>query len=754
MYRKWLLALVLLVVLFHASAEGITASKAESPPAQQEKGMEDIKYTSVQFTSPEKDTQEAVQAAPSSDGYKKVAENNGYVLYVDEKSLALKIQDKKSGYVWNSGLEDNREYRLNKTWRDLAQSAITVTYTDRKGKLRTEGILTNKTKPKIKKKGNGFSATVNLPQAKISLELVVELKEDGIAVSIPDEKIKESKRTKLISLKLYPFLGAVNENEIDGYMFIPDGSGALIRYQKGGKKADAPFSAAIYGSDQGFQRNRGNQEDIIPVQQIKMPVFGAVHGVKENGFVAVVEKGYEHGEILAYPAGVSTDINWVTSQFHYRHEYYQPTSKKMNGINVYQKNRNPFDVEVRYMFLSGPQADYVGMAKRYQRYLIDSGNLKRKQDRADVRLEFLGSEGKKGLLWDSTIPMTKVEDLPGYVEELKENGVDDMFVVYKGWSKGGLTGTLPAKFPFERKLGSKDDVKNTIVKLEKAKVPIYFYTDYTIAYQGARKFSGTKDVAKKISSETISFQEKGKTAFYLSPAKSLSMAKKDSNEYKDYGMSNLAVDSSGNTLFSDFSKGNQSPRANTMKSYNDIFGILSKNVGGLSLYEPNVYAFGETDRYLDIPMYSSNYVFETDTVPFLQIVLKGYVPYYAPFSNFFSDSDNEVLRLIDYGAYPSFLLTSEPPHLLAKTPSRDVYTSEFRIWKDNIIEQYKIVKDTLALVEGEEITGRHIPEAGISEVTYSNGKTIIVNYTGKIYRSHGIEVPAKGFAVADRGDKE
>ena len=61
--------------------------------------------------------------------------------------------------------------------------------------------------------------------------------------------------------------------------------------------------------------------------------------------------------------------------------------------------------------------------------------------------------------------------------------------------------------------------------------------------------------------------------------------------------------------------------------------MLDNNYG-LSLYKPNAYMWKYTKNYFDIPMYSSQYNNYSDSVPFIQIVLKGYMNYYAPFSNF------------------------------------------------------------------------------------------------------------------------
>ncbi|MBS4223619.1 DUF5696 domain-containing protein [Lederbergia citrea] len=752
MYKKWLFASVLFILPILVIANHSLGAKSDEPPISTVEVDSTMRYSSAQFTQPEPNEKQEIIQKSLLDGYTKAAENEEMILYVHEKSLAIKLQNRKTGYVWGSGLDHPENYRLNKTWEQIVQSAVTIDYTDRQGKHRTESILTNDSNPTVKIIDNGFSANVFMAQAKLNFQLDVQLEGNELVVSIPQEKMKEDKRNKLVSMQLYPFLGAMNENDIPGYMFIPDGSGALIRYEKSTKAAGAsPFIGAIFGLDEGIKNKIKTSKDVVPVQQIKMPVFGAVHGVKQNGFVAIVEEGYAYGDIVAYPAGASTDFNRVSSKFNYRYEYFQPTSKNLKGINVFQKEMNKMNVKLRFIFLSDEDADYVGMAKTYRGYLADHQLLPKEEDKASIRLEFLGGEMKKGLFWNSVIPMTEINRIPYFTNELKKNGVENMFVIYKGWSEGGLTGSLPGKFPIEKKLGSKRDVKTTVDSLKKENIPLYFYTDYTKAYDGASGFSGSKDVAKKISSETISYKENDLTSFYLSPKKSLSIAKSDRKNYRAYGIENLAIDSSGSILFSDFSKSSKLTRPETMDTYGEIFTYFNENVGPTALYKPNVYAWAASDKYLDIPMNSSNYVFETDTVPFMQIVLKGYLPYYAPFSNFNQNPQEQVLRMIEYGAYPSFLLTDEPSHLLAKTPSKNVYTSEFNVWQDDIVNQYKQIQETLGQVESATIEGRFIPKNGIVEVTYSNGKTIIVNYTNSVYSHEGMEVAARDFAVVDKG---
>lgn len=754
-YLIVVVSIILLIIPLQVLADSHSQTKSDHSSQKVNESTQVLEYTSNQFTQPEKSSaRSTVPKNVSLKGSEKVAENNHLILYVDKKSLGLKIKDKKTGYIWTSEVSTPSKYHLNRTWGQLANSALTISYLDRNNRVQNESILTYKSKTSIQPITNGFIATVAFSQAQIKVHLEVTLVGDSLSVSIPEKGINESGSNKLTSMEVYPFMGAEYKAQENGYMFIPDGSGALIRYQNNPVKADTPFTSNIYGEDIAFQKTMTSSDhnNVVPPQQIKMPVFGAVHGVKKNAFLGVVENGASFAQIIAYPSGVTTDFNWVTSQFNYRYQYYQPTSQSMDGVNIYQSKMNHFDIKLRYFFLENQHADYVGMAKQYQKYMVNQGDLQREtKDQATVRLEFLGGETKKGLLRHTVVPMTKISDIPKDVHLLQSQHVKNMLVVYKGWTAGGLTGTLPQKFPFNRTLGSKQTVKRTIHQLKQDHIPLLFYTDYTKAFKGAKGYGGSKDVARKKSSETIYKQDGSYRYYYLAPSKSLAIAKNDIPHYRSYGITNLAIDTTGYTAFSDFNRSKLSFRPKTIQTYLQLFKQFSSHSMKTAMYKPNAYAWKATDAYLDIPLHSSNYSYVTDTVPFMEIVLKGYIPYYAPFTNFNSDPKVDVLRMIEYGAYPSFLLTSKPANLLKDTPSKDVYTSAFNVWKKQIVNDYSMVSSSLGKVTNQTIQSRDVLSAGIVKVTYSNNISIIVNYTDKPFNDQNdhIIVKAKGFAVVD-----
>ncbi|WP_026690540.1 DUF5696 domain-containing protein [Alteribacter aurantiacus] len=753
MFKKIIVLLAVIIIPVQVYAMSQSDDEVEEIEDIIELAEHDLRFDSNNFTRPEIDSDNE-RANQSLDGYIPIAENEQLRLYVEENTLAIKVENVQTGYIWSSGLDEPDDYRLNETWTNMAQSAVTIDYLDVRSNNQTANVAADGAVSELTMTDHGFEAVVQFEDAGIELYLHVEIQDGELFVHVPQEGITEEEESgQLLSLRLYPFLGASHQNGMDGYLFIPDGSGALIRFEENPPVVDAPFRSHIYGRDEAYRRTLSSEQEdsaVIPAHTLSLPVYGVVHGSGENGFITVVEDGSHYGEVLAYPSGVSTDFYWVTSQYHYRYEYFQPTSRDLSGFTAYQEDRNDFDITQRISFLSDEDADYVGMAKTYQSYLFENDRLNSREDVVDVRLEFLGGEAKAGVLRDTVIPMTPVTDIEDHVRELQKEGADSLHVVYRGWTEGGLTGALPAKFPYESSLGSGADFTNTRAALEDMGVPMSFYTDFTKAYEGAAGFGGRSEVARRISGEPVIQEDGYESSFYLRPGQSLEYAGQDIEQFKEHGIEHISVDTSGQVLFSDYTRAAPSSRNDMIGMYDQLFSDLSENMNGISFYNPNDYVWEYTDRYLDIPMYSSSYLLTTDTIPFIQIVLKGHVPYYAPYSNFNHNPQEELLRMIEFGAYPSFYLTTKSSNELVDTPSRHLYTSRFDDWKDEVVRQYDEVHKSLGMVENETIVSRTVHEPGVVEVGYSNDLSIVVNYTSEQVQVDGVNIEPSYFGVINK----
>ena len=69
-----------------------------------------------------------------------------------------------------------------------------------------------------------------------------------MTIEVLQNTVKELKNNKLQSVWILPFLGTVKEDTTPGYMFVPDGSGALIRYNKKGTYTSV-YDERVYGKD-------------------------------------------------------------------------------------------------------------------------------------------------------------------------------------------------------------------------------------------------------------------------------------------------------------------------------------------------------------------------------------------------------------------------------------------------------------------------------------------------------------------------
>lgn len=692
--------------------------------------------------------------AKLSSDYRKVAENEHLELYLKEQSLSIQVKDKRSGYMWSSEIIDTES---NESWKNFMASGLSLDYFEESKPNATRTDLVSQTNKSIMFESleKGFKAIIRLNDLKLGMELHVSLEKDQLVVRIPQQSILEGNKTKLGSVYVYPFLGATKAGEVDGYMFIPDGSGALIRLADNKGKFKIPYEAKVYGTNEGIETvNR----DIFtnPPLTVQYPVFGMVHAEGGNGLFGIVENGQYNAKIVAYPNGVNTPYNWTTAQFLSRESYLQPTSRSLGGVIVYEKARNPEDIQIRYTFLSGKDASYVGMAKTYQAYLEGKSILVRNEGKADtaipLQMDVLGAETENGMFAKRLIPMTTVSQLEEMLGDMKKNGIGNVNVVYKGWNEGGYSGTNPSPVKYELALGSKKDFERLAASLRESGNPLHLYSDFTTGNEASKRFSAQTDAAKKIDKSILTiptYEEVYGTIYYLSAEATSNLVKQNTKQYVSQNVSGIAVDKTGSVLFSEIAGKSRSSRSQTAESYKAAVQGLSDAIPSLLMYAPNDYMLPYADQVLDVPMESSQYIYISETVPFVQMVLKGYKDYFAPYSNFFANPQASLLRMIETGSYPSYYLTHETSYKLKHTNSNDVYTSAYKDWRDSMTETYRILDEALKPTIGAKMQNHERLSDGLVKVSYDNGVEVLVNYTNRDYQWKGVSVPPKGFQVIE-----
>jgi hypothetical protein len=658
--------------------------------------------------------------------YQLVAENETFQLYLNETSLAFKVVDKRSGYIWNSNLDEKAEGdRLNKTWTAFAQSGISIDYLDPGAISERASITNSEVEIRVEKKDQGFESTVTFLVPSITLGVNVILETHGVRVEVPFESIKEENPDfKLGMLHVYPFFAYTRGDSTPGYMFIPDGCGSLI-YFSAETKAENMFYGRYYGQDLGMLTSLAYYPMVNRPYNISIPVAGMVHGEQENAYVSIVESGASYGELRAHPSGIITNFNFLYNLFTYNESFFQATNRSGAGVTTLQQETNAYNVVIHYRFLTGEESDYVGMATSYQQYLVEKGILLPLQDPSSdigIRLEFLGGEKERILFWDRSIPMTTVGQMAEIVAALE---VENPEVIYYGWQPLGASSMYPRSFKIDRHLGSSDELASFAESMTSEGGKFYLYLDPQAAIAGESGYSMRYDLAMSITNFNMMGFNRGKENYFLNlDALTDHYANLSEDVFSEIG-AGLALDGIGYILYSDFKRDNSLNRENAIDSYQ---ALLVENEGPTTFYTPNDYLFGFIDAYYDIPLTDSGYIYTSATVPFLQIVLAGYVPYYGTALNFSSDIQTDLLRHIDYGVYPSFFLSQEVTANILNTNSSWIYTSSYRQWVNEINRTYQWINELLSPVTGQTITARENLEPGVVATTYANGKQIIVNY--------------------------
>lgn len=675
------------------------------------------------------------------DGFTKVAENDKLELYVKEDIASIRVVNKASGYVWGA-LESEDPENLNDTWASFAQSVVSIAYMDATGAIKQIGAGHKNAECEYEYFDGGFTCAVDFGRkVDICLKAKVTLEADHIAFSVEDSSIQETGENYISSVYFMPFLGSTQEDQSDGYLFVPDGSGALLRYQKAAKYLKS-YSERVYGLDYAIDTlNELNDLDsnrpvefLKPENTVTMPVYGLTLGVDREAVFGRIASGDSYAYINASPAGQTVCYNWVSASFLYRQVYSQPISKNGAGVPVVQKDPNAVNPLLEVYFLSGEDANYSGMARLYADILTEEGLLQNNllDSAPQVALDFVAADIEEGLLANSTKEISSLSYITDSVKRLESANIDHIALTVKGWQKGGLSGYTKSAVYQDTELGSFESLAQLQTQLENGGGTLLLYSD---PLRGTElQVSSRHDVGITLSQSPIKMESLVEEAFlkdvwYLKPELAMSYLQKQTDAVKGYGLG-LAIDG-GNLLYGEYLVGEFVSREDMKDRLTASYQNMAAS-GGLTLFNPNQYLLKVTSVYRNTPVSGSQDLYETDSVPFLQLVLSGNMTMIAPYANHGFYSKIDLLKSIEYNVYPSYLLTEADNLDLAQTTLADESSTKFTNWEATIEASYKFVTDVLKQVEGKRMLAHTRVNETVFAVTYENG-TVYVNYGGADY---------------------
>lgn len=752
-----------IITLFLCVTGILMIANASSSPKSSELSSRKIKDvdTTTNFYTQKEDTRTIEITNKESSlqllGYKKISKVGNLSLWRLDKTMGIAVVDETNGYTWFSSYENIDKLNLSALIKAKIESGVTIEYFDANTSIvsTVELSLTAKksnwkpTKDTYEAIPNGFVAHIKFPTVNISFDVQVYLSENGeLIVNIPQESIVEEKLVigeitrsyQLKSITVFPYFGSQNY-EINGYSFIPDGSGALIRY------SDVPSSTAfikrVYGADYGFSNKSTLNDHIKSSGNVTLPVYGINHGYNQAAFLCEITSGDGAAELHSYPYNYSNlPINTTFFKLISRDNYLVQFSDQ-SQLNLVNDVFYPNDYSLKYTFLNNNDANYVGMAHAYRKSLglTPNGN----SGDIALSLNLLGVDYKQGLFGKNYIEMTKYSDALKIVKDLNASNIKNVALTYTGWNKGGYFNAGKNNAKIQRSLGNKKDLLELVNYMNDNGM----YIDFTVIPTISSSYGFGNDNVKRINltsyenTLTSSLEQKG---YNLNPAGLSKNISKKSKNYEKLGITGLNID----YLSESYSYRHKSNAIYRSDMIDIICAELDKVEGyTISTTTPNAYLYKYLTNYYSASYESSKYLYETDSVPFISILLSGYVNLYSPYINYISDYDLMNLRMVEYNIAPSFIITEEEAYDLRFTNFEYLNSTQYSLWNGLIKSSYSTVNGALSKVNGAQIVNHRYIDSGVCEVTYNNNVKIYINYNNTSYNNGSLVVEPNNYLVKE-----
>lgn len=749
--RKALIGLIVALIIIVIVVVAILVSNSGKKDA--------LDFSQVQQTVKEPAAALSASGVDTSrelNGHHLVAENDGYELYLYEPALSIIVRNKLSGAMMESTVRDEERLgNVNETWKGFLQSGIVVELQEETNTMQRKlGLETGGAAVSVELIPGGFHAKLDYTAQELGFEVEVKLYDDGsITAAIPESSIYENAENKKIgNIYVFPLLGNSRLGEKEGYMFVPDGNGALIYLDDKEGRFDSGYVQKVYGTDIGVGESYvlsllwDRYETHNDAQTILAPVYGMVHTEDALGYLAVIESGEEEASIYATPNGAYSDYNWVAAAFRKCTTYIQPTSNSGGSVTKVTDRIN-YDINIRYLFVDGDEANYAGLAKRYRDYLLEKGELVNVADDFKVRLDFLGMDVENWMLWKKDDPVTTVDNIREIYDDLAAEGVDNILSLYKGWQDGGIYSLPVTSYDVDGSIGGAGELSRLMEECEAKNIDFYLYTDGVRANPetGNTTFDTVKKMDKRTYQEST-HQTVYDTFVYWTPQKTRENLQRLQKSFHKKGIDKIALAEVGNTLFTYTMGDTMQTRYVSKYLYEATLKELNESMEVL-LESPVQCYWQYSKAIVDMPISDSDYIYTDQSVPFLSIVLKGTLPMYGDYVNFEANEREYFLKLVETGIYPSFYLTYENPSELIYTNSSHVYTSQYTVYREQILSYYRELKAVNELVRGSMITNHEINDNGVTIVTYDNGVKVYVNYSNADAVVDGTTVPALSYAI-------
>lgn len=683
-----------------------------------------------------------------------VTENDKLALYVDDDNAVIGLYDKEKQNMWWSTPENvgHDKRATNTIVKDLS-SSLKMVYGEPASRNTTTMRSSGDGKAKVSEISGGVKITYTFKKAGITIPVTYKLEDDYLEARVETADIEEQDTSQetgklTTSISIMSNFGAAS-SEDEGYFVIPDGSGALIRFNNG-KTTAKSYTGYVYGSD----LTAVALKEPAVTEQVYLPMYGIVNG--DNAMMVVCTEGDSNAKLTASVSGQSnSSYNVCGFDFTIRDsDSYYMSGDNSTALTVFEDGPIKTDtIALRYYPLdTADTPDYTDVAAAYRNYLTEECGVESTVDSADPALSldlYGGVEKEKSVLG---IPVNLKTSLTSYdqaqeiLKDLNANGVSDISVQYHNWTNAGITGKVDVKAKGARCLGGNGDWNDLQGYAADNGITIYPTVDNRTFVSGSGYYTFTDTTVRisgsyaRIYDYDLAYGTQSQTQDPLSLLSPAAFRDVYSDLAKNYGKKDLHAVSLGSmmsSLYGDYGKRAIS-RDSAQTILEESYQSLRDASISLMADTANAYALPYVDEITDVPLQSSGFdVFDED-IPFYQLVMHGVKPYAAVAVNSAATPDEVLLMSVATGSNLHYTMIGEETSILKDTRLDGLFYASADAWKDSAAQGYAFAKDVLAGLGDQTITG-YEQDGDVITTTYENGTVVETDLAKKIVRVDGTQ---------------
>ena len=621
-------------------------------------------------------------------------------------------------------------------------------------KKKTDEILRNAgytAEDRDKDNGGDLVEKVNPQTFKASLNY--SLTDNGFKVTVNSDECLYYSDYPLTNINILPYFDSFTQGD-NGYFVLPSGSGALM--DAATDNEETQINIPVYGENLTI-----NSDFKELKQQYILPVFGQYKG--SGGYLCILDKGSQQANIVVdrntVASGASADFTLI--------DHGDYTMSSSNPVQLFANGESESEFSAEYVLFNDLKEEtaYSQMAVYYRKLLINKGVLSEntKGENALLVADFIGAINYDTMALgfipvNREYALTTFEDVEKITNELSEYATDGIRIMLSGWNQKGLNRQKLGELEFSNKLGGKKGYESLVQNLKKKGVKTYLdvnfaltekFSDdgFSVTSQGARGINNS--IAKLKLYDALSNGTIDSGFNLVSPELySKLMSKYLKNDLLK--QSGINVSELTSVLYGDYVDDIVISKKQAIKEITSVLSEAKKKGISISGKAGNSYALQYMELITDISLTSSGINAFYRDVPFVQMVLHGYVDYTSESLNNSENMQRTLLKLIETGSGMHYTLTANSFDKLFETEYEHIYNTNYSYLKDRILNAYKTLNTALSGLNDVAIKEHCYIDDEIVKVTYENGTVIYVNYSEKDYFNNDIKIFANNYLRLDK----